>query len=165
MNHSAIGFDNDRVSSLFAKTYTKNNEVDPLYIRDISAGAIVTNVLDFSLFVKMLFLHGSLGNSCILNESTLNQMWTPQNSDVLLDFGMPMGLAYGLTNGTRVPSKVIGHNGGIPSFYSSFVAFPDLKLGFVVFINSSQGDPTEPIGKLLETFYEAKTGNKLPEQL
>jgi len=161
MNHSAIGFNDERVKHSFSKCYDKDRETDPLYGRDTPVGGIVTNIADFSLFIKMLFSHGTLGDSRILADSTLARMWAPQNADLPYEVST-MGLGYGVSDPAE-SLQAVGHSGGLPNFYSLFVAFTKIKLGFVVFSNSSQGNPGEVLAKLVETFYMNKMGTKLPE--
>jgi CubicO group peptidase (beta-lactamase class C family) len=164
MKHSSVGFDDERVSGLFSKGYIKNKEELPFCIRDISAGEIVSSAADLSLFVKMLLAGGTLENRHILNEGTLDRMWTQQNGDVPLDF-IQFGLAYWLSNITRIPERIVYHGGDIGPFHAMLMALPDKKLGVITLVNSEQGAEIPAIAgiKLLETFYEAKTGRKLPE--
>jgi CubicO group peptidase (beta-lactamase class C family) len=161
MNHSAIGFNDERVKHSFSKCYDKDRETDPLYGRDIPVGGVVTNIADFSLFIKMLFSHGTLGDSRILADSTLAQMWSPQNADLPYEVST-MGLGYGVSNPAE-SLQAVGHDGGLPNFYSSFLALTKIKLGFIVFSNSSQGNPGGFLNKLVEPFYMSKMGRKLPE--
>ncbi len=138
MKHSAVGFDDKRVKAAFSRGYIGEKEEKPLYIRDIPAGSIVSSVADFSLFVRMLFCGGTFNNTHILNENTLQQMWTPQNSDIPLDF-YPIGLCYWLLNQTYIPERIVSHEGTIPPFYTIFAALPDSRLGIVLTVNSETG--------------------------
>ncbi len=162
MKHSAVGFDDKRVKAAFSRGYIGEKEEKPLYIRDIPAGSIVSSVADFSLFVRMLFCGGTFNNTHILNENTLQQMWTPQNSDIPLDF-YPIGLCYWLLNQTYIPERIVSHEGTIPPFYTIFAALPDSRLGIVLTVNSEQGSvvPEKAGYKILEHFYQAKTGKKI----
>jgi hypothetical protein len=161
MDHSAIGFDNERVRHSFSKCYDLGRETDPLYLRDVPSGSVVMTIADFSLFVKMLFSHGTLGQAHIIDDSTLAQMWTPQNSDLPYDVST-VGLGYGLSNPVK-PLQIVGHDGYVPHFRSLFIALPKVKLGFIVFTNTLQGDPEGLISTLMEAFYMSKTGGKMPE--
>lgn len=162
MNNSFVGFDHGKVKNTFSRGYIGKIEEKPLYIRDVPAGSIVSSSADFALFVRMLFGGGSLDQAHILNENTLQQMWTPQNTDIPLDF-YPIGLSYWLINQTRIAEPIISHEGTIPPFHTIFAAIPDSRLGIFLTVNSEQGSfITEDAGyKILENFYMAKTGRKL----
>jgi len=162
MNNSFVGFDHEKVKNTLSRGYAGKKEENPLYIRDIPAGSIVSSAADFTLFIRMLFSGGSLDKAHILNENTLQQMWTPQNSDVPLDF-YPIGLGYWLTNLTRIPEPMVSHEGTIPPFHTIFAALPDSRLGIFLTVNSDQGIiiPEDAGYKVLEYFYMTKTGNKL----
>jgi CubicO group peptidase (beta-lactamase class C family) len=164
MNHSAVGFESNKVKGEFSKGYFGKKQEDPLYIRDVPAGSIVTSVKDLSLFVKMLFADGTLNGNHILDKYSLDQMWSPQNSDIPLDF-WPFGLGYFLFNPTRISGRFAQHGGDIPPYHAMLTVLPDLKIGVIVLVNSEQGAeiPTNVRNHILETFYEAKTGRKLPE--
>ncbi|HEX2974393.1 MAG TPA: serine hydrolase domain-containing protein [Bacteroidales bacterium] len=164
MKHSAVGFDDKKVKATFSRGYIGEKEENPLYIRDIPAGSIVSSVADFPLFVRMLFCGGTFNNAHILNENTLQQMWTPQNSDIPLDF-YPIGLCYWLLNQTFIAERIISHEGTIPPFYTIFAALPDSRLGIVLTVNSEQGSvvPEKAGYKILEHFYQTKTGEKISE--
>lgn len=162
MINSFVGFDHEKVKATFSRGYIGKLEENPLYIRDIPAGSIISSAADFSLFVRMLFGGGSLNNAHILNENTLQQMWTPQNTDIPLDF-YPIGLSYWLINQTRIPEPVISHEGTIPPFHTIFAALPDSRLGIFLTVNSEQGSiiSENAVYKILENFYMAKTGKRL----
>lgn len=162
MNNSFVGFDHEKITTAFSRGYIGKLEEKPLYIRDIPAGSIVSSAADFSLFVKMLFSGGTLNKAHILNENALQQMWTPQNTDIPLDF-YPVGLSYWLINQTRIPEPLISHEGTIPPFHTIFAALPESRLGIFLTVNSEQGSgiPEDAGYKILENFYMAKTGKKL----
>jgi CubicO group peptidase (beta-lactamase class C family) len=162
MNNTAITFNKSNVSNLLSNQYMNKQISAPYFIRDIPAGAIVSNVLDMSLFLKMLFADGTPGNQHILNANTLNQMFAPQNGDIPLDFDT-INLTYWSSNPSRVPQKVVHHAGNIGTFSSFLIAIPDIKLGVIVLTNSLPTECITPSVNLLETFYQAKTGSILPK--
>jgi len=55
MDHSALDFNSVRVKHLFSKGYSDKKVQVPFYIRDVPAGMIVTNAIDLSRFLRMLF--------------------------------------------------------------------------------------------------------------
>lgn len=165
MHNSAFDFNNEKVKSNFSKGYFPDGTEDPFYIRDLPAGAMVSSVTDLSHFLKMLFLSDNTNDESVLKRSTIEEMWTPQNADISLDIDT-LGITYWLTNTTRIPSPIASHGGDIPPYHAMLGAMPDLKLGVVVLVNSESGSfiPYEASVKLLEKFYEAKTGKLLPKK-
>lgn len=147
-----------------SKGYLANKQVDPPFIRDISAGAVVSNVSDLSLFLQMLLQGGKLGERKVLRDSTLFSMWTPQNTDIPLDLNFRIGLPYWLNSPVPGTGRFAFHGGDIPPYHAFLAVMPDTKLGVVVLINSGVSGMVCPIlGTLLmEAFYKAKTGKDLP---
>lgn len=164
MNHSGFDFNRKHIKPNFSKCYFGNTIEDPFYIRDLPAGSLISSSYDLSLFLMNLFSEDDSTGNRILKKETQELMWTPQNSDISLDLDT-LGLTYWMSNTTRIPSKTVYHGGDIPPFHAIVGALPNYKLGVVILVNSEQGAQLSRIAaaKLLENFYEDKTGEKLPE--
>lgn len=165
MNHSTFNFSDKKIESFFSKGYFGKEENAPFYIRDRPAGSLTSNVNDLSKFLISLFNNDDKSKKTILKKETLEQMWTPQNNHINLDFDT-LGLTYWLSNNTRIPSRIVSHGGDIPPFHAMLGALPDVKLGIIVLVNSEQGSllPSLAALELMEKFYEAKTEQNLPNK-
>lgn len=164
MQHSSFNHQSANVRHCFSKGYFGKETHEPFYIRDKPAGSLVSSASDLSKFLSSLFIEDDSSTNAILHKTTLEDMWTAQNLNNPYDTDT-LGLTYWLTNTTRIPVKIVSHGGDIPPYHAMLAAIPDSKLGVVVLVNSEQGNqlPTKVAIKLLESFYEAKTGNTLPE--
>lgn len=132
--------------------------------RDLPAGALHSNVLDLSRFMRIVFAQGVSGERQILKPETLAEMLRPQNADIPLDFDFRIGLGWMLGSSERLgiagAGTVAEHSGGIPGFRSQLTTLPEHKLGVVVLSNSSSaGRTVSRIAiKTLKLAFEAKTG-------
>lgn len=166
MNHSGFNFNSEFIKPNFSKCYYGENIEHPFYIRDLPAGSLISSSYDLSKFLISLFSEEDSDDIRILKKETQEKMWTSQNSDISLDFDT-LGITYWLSNTTRIPSRIAYHGGDIPPFHAMLGVLPDEKLGVVVLVNSEQGGqiPGDAAKKLLEEFYEDKTGKVLPYPL
>ncbi|MDR3620618.1 MAG: serine hydrolase [Paludisphaera borealis] len=105
----------------------KNGEyVSPT--QPFSAGMLVSSVSDL---VKW---DASLANHTLLDEPTLQQMWTPARL-AKGEAGYGFGWGIDKVNGHRH----VSHGGGIPGFSTELSRFPDDKLTVIVLTNSDGG--------------------------
>ncbi|MFP4013729.1 MAG: serine hydrolase domain-containing protein [Chitinispirillaceae bacterium] len=165
MNSSAVQFDHKRIRS-FSKGYISKKSISAPYIRDIPAGALVSSADDLARFMRAILTAGEQTDTKPLKKSTLDLMWTEQNSTVETDLDFRTGLTYILSNPTRIPSRVAWHTGDLPPYHAAMAMLPDSKLGVAVLTNSLQGAdlPAELAITALEHIYEAKTGKPLTEK-
>ena len=131
------------VERLLSKGYRNGKEMDQVPLRDISAGAMYSNVNDLGLFMQMVFAGGKVGGRQILSRQTIEEMLRPQNQDARLESPNPIGLGWFLQrysfsegNGEII---VASHGGGTPLFRTSLAIVPEKKLGVVVLTNSTEG--------------------------
>ncbi|CAB1063160.1 Beta-lactamase class C-like and penicillin binding proteins (PBPs) superfamily [Olavius sp. associated proteobacterium Delta 1] len=155
------------VEGLLSKGYRNGKEIDQVPLRDVSAGAMYSNVNDLILFMQMVFAGGDIGGRQVLRRETMEEMLRPQNQDIPLESPNPVGLGWFLKifNLSEGIGKVLvaGHDGGTPLFRTSLVILPEIKLGVVVLTNSTEGR------KILKTVtrealkfaLEAKTGKSV----
>lgn len=87
------------------------------------AGNLASTVLDQSRFLSALFADGQGAHGRILRPETLQSMTQPQ-----ADGPFGLGFHVGSFKGTRL----IGHDGAVYGFVTSFLALPEEKLGVVV---------------------------------
>jgi CubicO group peptidase (beta-lactamase class C family) len=154
------------INNDLSMSYRNNNPIPVAFIRDIPAGAYLSNADDIAQFIKMLLAKGHLNNNTILDNSYVDTMLSCHNTDIPLDLNFKIGLPFWLTNPTNIPSKIAYHIGDIPPNHSVLAILPDKQLGIAVMINSDD-DPllAVKIGlHLLEKFYEAKYGKQIGPQ-
>jgi hypothetical protein len=90
-------------------------------------------------------------------------MFTVQNENIPLDCGFKMGLGWIIDDKVLFEKEpVYWHNGGTIAHRTAFMVAPMSKLGVVVLANSASADSDKIARKLLQTAWEAKTGEKLP---
>lgn len=141
MQMTDSGLVSSKVSSLLlSKAYAQEKEVDDPSPRDAPAGAIFSNVQDMARFTAMILAGGNYQGAQILESKTLDEMLSPQNESIALDFGFRIGLNWMLSRPSLAcAGRVCWHDGGSPHFYSILIALPDIKLGAVVLSNSDGG--------------------------
>jgi len=167
MNMTLSGFiARPDMKSFLAKGYKKGKEIEegPIHDRDLPAGTLLSNVLDLSRFMRMVFAQGLSGEHRILKPETLAEMLRPQNANIPLDLDFRIGLGWMLGNSERFgivnAGMVAEHSGGVPGFTSWLMTLPEHKLGVVVLSNSaSAGDTVAKVAvSALKLAFEAKTG-------
>ena len=92
------------------------------------AGSMYTSVTDLARFLSVLFAGGRGPHGRVLQQKTLDAMWTPQFAQPGDSTGYGLGFALSRLEGHRV----IGHGGAIYGFATQLAALPDDKLGVVV---------------------------------
>ena len=148
-----------------ARGYVNGKASDPVQIRDVPAGALVSNVLDLGRFMRFAMDDGRLDGQAILAPEYLSQMFQPQYPDRPLDFGQRFGLGWILSGIDVAPGNAIAwHNGSTKAFVSQMVIMPDQKLGVVLLANSNSAGPLvyEVAEQTLKLALEARTGISTP---
>jgi CubicO group peptidase (beta-lactamase class C family) len=82
------------VYELLSKGYRNGKEMDQVPLRDVSAGAMCSNVIDLSRFIQMVFAGGNVDGRQILRGETIAEMLRPQNNDIPLESPNPVGLGW-----------------------------------------------------------------------
>jgi CubicO group peptidase (beta-lactamase class C family) len=158
------------VEGLLSKGYRNGKQMDQVPLRDISAGAMYSNVNDLSRFMQMVFAGGNVGGHQILSRKTIAEMLRPQNQDATLESPDLIGLGWFLQISTLSEGNdeiiVASHGGGTPLFRTSLAIIPEKKLGVVVLTNSTEGGKI--LGKVsreaLKSALEAKIGKTIERQ-
>ena len=150
--------------TLASKGYMKKEEIQIYPMGAVPAGALNTTVMDLSRLAMMVNNHGSVGGEKILSQETLQKMLAVQNSDVKLDLGMQIGLAWFIDTEILFGNETVyQHGGDTVAYHASFMVAPDSKLGVVVLTNSTDANAVEIATTLLQKAWEKKTGKKLIE--
>ena len=125
-----------------ARGYVNGKVSDPVQIRDVPAGALVSNVLDLGRFMRFAVGGGGLDGQAILAPEYLSQMFQPQYPDRPLDFGQRFGLGWILSGiDLHQGNTIAWHNGSTKAFVSQMVIMPNQKLGVVLLANSNTAGP------------------------
>lgn len=149
MYHSSFAL-KPHMAPYLAKGYYNGREGRLLPMRDLPAAALYSNVLDLGRFMKTVFAGGRTGRRHVLGAASLEEMWTPQNTDVSLDFDFRIGLGWfleGRDEGAVGPVAL--HGGTTLLFNSQLIILPRHKLGVAVLSNTSQ--TRYPVAKIAET--------------
>lgn len=122
--------------------------------RDITnispAGAINSNVIDMSHWVRLMLGRGEFEGKRLVSEKNFNEMVSPQNP---LGPGVAYGFGWVLASWHN--HKTIWHNGGIDGFHSLVEMMPEQNLGFVI-LSNTDGSPLE------STFADIIFSNMVP---
>lgn len=149
------------------KEYRKGQAVEPIALRDLPSGGLVSTVEDISRFMRMVLAEGRAGDRQLIRAETLAEMLRPQNEHVALDLDMRIGLGWmfnglGVHHGGPVPN----HGGTLLDSHSLMALLPEHDLGVVVMANSgsAQASVKKIVTELLTLALEAKTGLRPPPE-
>jgi len=147
------------------KGYNHGKQGEPLPLRDLPSGGLVSTVDDMSRFIRMVFAGGRAGDTQVLSPQSVAEMLRPQ-TDLPLDLNNQMGLGWMLSGyDIENAGAVAGHGGSLLNFHSVMIILPEHHLGVVVAANSdtSRSVVNEVGETALKLALEAKTGIKQPE--
>ncbi len=166
MTHSSFAV-NPSLAPLCSKGYIKNKECEPLRIRDMPAGSMVSNVRDMSRLAMMVFGNGTVADHRIIRPETLREMLRVQNPNVPLDLGFQLGLAWMLMPPQEIDyaGPIAWHNGGTIAHCSSFVCLLQHKLAVVILTNTDTGGEvaSKVSNEAFKLMLEIKSGLKPPK--
>jgi len=144
------------INKLYAKGYIASQETKRTPLRDLPAGAMLSNVEDMSKYMKYIFSH----------EKNLNEMFRPQFQNMKLDFKHKVGLDWILGGvSSSLSDSIVWHNGAGVPHQAHISLLKDKKIGVVILSNTDEASQfiTELGVKSLELTYEAKYVNNLPK--
>ncbi|NQU50369.1 MAG: beta-lactamase family protein [Planctomycetes bacterium] len=96
------------------------------------AGAINSNVIDMSQWLKLLLNEGKYNGKQLISKEALQECWKPQ---ITIGEGIGYGMGWMLREWEG--RQVMEHGGNIDGFSSSVALIPEENLGFVLFYNLS----------------------------
>jgi CubicO group peptidase (beta-lactamase class C family) len=105
-----------------------------IYLRP--AGNMYSSAHDMARFVQMLLGWGELGDAFVIDPEYLGNMEQPRTT-LAAKGGLRNGYGSGIVARLDLPYKMLGHNGGIDGFLSSYAYSPSRDVGFVVLLNST----------------------------
>lgn len=168
MNKSSFT-ENQYTNQLLSKGYNhKGKEKEYMIIRDLPTGAMLSNAVEMSNFIKMIFAEGKFNDKTIVKSETLDEMFRIQNENNLFDVKLLTGITWDINNHRELlyAGKNISKVGNTKFFCAKIVLIPKQKLGVIVLTNSQSGDKiyNEIASKTLSLALEIKTGLKKPKQ-
>ncbi len=130
-------------------------------LREVPAGALVSSVSDMSRFIRLWLADGHADKRALLNQTSVQEMWRRQNSQVALDMDFRIGLGWMLGQpALDYAGLVVHHSGGTLGAASQLMLLPQHKLGVIVLANSpaALSALTGIAVQALKLALEAKTG-------
>ena len=145
----------------FSKGFYGSKEIEPMYIRDLPAGSIHSNIKDMQNFVKFLANKGKFQGKTIFQTKTIQEMFQIQKASSY-DFDFKIALPFWIAHNVYDNMHLYGHGGDVPPFHAYIGVNPNQNQGIVLLTNTfSSASLLENLGKeILSKFFEAKTGNK-----
>lgn len=121
-----------------AKGYSSRNgppvAYTPIYLRP--AGNLQTSAGDMGKFVQLLLNWGETATDLVVDPEYLSNMEHPRTS-LASAAGLHRGYGTGLASSFVEGFPMLGHNGGIEGFSSSFAYSTTRDVGYVVLLNST----------------------------
>ena len=105
-----------------------------IYLRP--AGNMHSSPHDMARFVQMLLGWGELGRAFVVDPEYLGNMEQPRTT-LAAEAGLRNGYGTGIFTRVDLPYKLLGHDGGIDGFVSSYGYSPSRDVGYVVLLNST----------------------------
>lgn len=100
------------------------------------AGNLHSSPRELATFVQMLLGWGELGEAFVIDPEFLGNMERSQ-ATLASAAGLRNGYGSGIFHMPGLPYPMLGHNGGIEGFLSSYAYSPSRDVGFVVLLNST----------------------------
>lgn len=143
MSHSAFSPE-DRVTanlpSAYMWSYQGDRTVAPTFELGMSpAGSMYSTMNDLALFMDALIGRGQSDEGQILQEQTLDQMWTPQ-SDISSGRNRSFGIGFNLS--TLDGERTVAHGGAIYGFSTQLKILPDKRIGVAIATNLDMANGT-----------------------
>jgi CubicO group peptidase (beta-lactamase class C family) len=103
-----------------------------IYLRP--SGNLHSSAHEMARFVQMLLGWGELGTTFVVDPEYLGNMEQPRTT-LAAEAGLRNGYGTGIATRLDLPFKILGHDGGIPGFVSSYGYSPSRDVGYVVLLN------------------------------
>jgi CubicO group peptidase (beta-lactamase class C family) len=153
------------IRTQLAKAYAFGVEQKQLQISTVPAGSLYSSVHDLARFIQMCFKGGAGLHGRVLNENTIESMWSAQENPPDRDFDRKMGLGWHIED-RPVVGRIVGHSGSMMNFRSTILLLPAHEIGVVMLTNSREGyRAINTIShQALNLMLETKTGVRVPAQ-
>jgi CubicO group peptidase (beta-lactamase class C family) len=124
-----------------------------IYLRP--SGNLHTTAADLGKFVHVLLNWGEIGDDLVIDPEYLSNMEHPTTS-LASRAGLHSGYGTGLFNSFVDGFPMLGHNGGIDGFISSFAYSTSRDVGYVVLLNATHsGEAMRRISQLAIRYLKA----------
>jgi hypothetical protein len=144
-------FASDQYKQLGATLYLDKEPQKYWNIGVRPSGSINASPKDMAKMLKFFINRGQVGSLQLISEPSLKRMETPSSS-----IGAKAGLeyGYGLTNYSTPHKSFVyrSHSGGVAGGLTDFSYLPTHKVGYVVMINSGDGNTLYRISQLIRDF-------------
>lgn len=123
------------------------------------AGAINSNVIEMSSWIKLQLHRGTLNGKKYFSEESNHEMWSPQTNQTVSENSLKRfpsthfksyGLGWGLND--YLGRKIVDHSGGYDGVISYVCLVPEEKLGFVILTNCNSSLYYPLVYKILDTY-------------
>ncbi len=143
----SLEFQEDMSSAYYDTEHPGFYEYFSLY----PAGGFTSTATDMAKFMMMLLNNGTYNNVTILEENSVQDMFSDQYS---VHPDLP-GVGLGLYEADYRNAHIVGHGGDTIFFHSSMMLFPEENCGLFISYNSRSGilGMSRFISGLLESFY------------
>jgi Beta-lactamase class C and other penicillin binding proteins len=143
----------ERAGGHLATGYAADGETEKSYVHIglRPSGALNARPTDLARFGQMLLGRGTRGDTTLLDTTSVQRMETARTS-LAARHGLAAG--YGLGNSASVENGFVyrGHGGAIDGFVAEYGYLPEYNRGFVVMLNSQDGDAQEQILDLIRSY-------------
>ena len=116
-----------------------------IYMRP--AGNMHSSAHELARFVQMLLGWGELGSAFVVDPEYLGNMEQPRTT-LAARAGLRNGYGSGIATRLDLPFKLLGHNGGIAGFHTSYAYSPSRDVGFVILLNSTARESADAMRRL-----------------
>ena len=124
-----------------------------IYLRP--SGNLHTTAADLGKFVHVLLNWGEIGEDLVIDPEYLSNMEHPTTS-LASRAGLHSGYGTGLFNSFVAGFPMLGHNGGIDGFVSSFAYSTSRDVGYVLLLNATHsGEALRRISQLAVRYLKA----------
>ena len=106
----------------------------PIYLRP--AGNLHTSALELGRWVRLLLNWGETDTELVIDPEYLSNMEHPRTT-VASQAGLRTGYGSGIASSTVAGFPMLGHNGGIDGFVSSYAYSTSRDVGYVILLNST----------------------------
>ncbi|MEZ5894651.1 MAG: serine hydrolase domain-containing protein [Parvularculaceae bacterium] len=147
----------EAIAAKLSKSYSDKGVEEPFVnIGMPPAGSLNTSATELSKFVALLIRRGEANGSQLISPEGADRIATPTRA-IAARAGLRMGYGLGVyTSPTKEYGVVTGHNGGIDGFISEYGFFRDADAGYVMMLNTPDGDLYRKVRKLLLAYLRAQ---------
>ncbi|QLG93694.1 beta-lactamase family protein [Pseudomonas yamanorum] len=143
MNQSSFVGSNTEVGNR-SQGYQDGTASADAQIRDLAASGLWASPKDLSHYVQMLFAQGNYKGKRVLDDASINEMFTQQNVGNVLDFDCKIGLGWFLAPCGDEPVapgvRTYQHSGAGDDFTAQLTMLPDQQLAVIIMANDSNAE-------------------------